>query len=82
MLQTEKETIMSIVYIRPKYGITGSIGEFFNAFGSIAHAVNNVASGASEFTEDLPRLGKASGEALSVRAEKNLKDQLALSADS
>ncbi len=69
-------------YIRPTYGISGSIGEFFNAFGSIAHAVNNVASGASEFTEDLPRRGKASGEALSVRAESNLRNQLALSQDS
>jgi hypothetical protein len=67
-----------IEYIRPTYGITGSIGEFFNAIGSIAHSINNVASGASEFTEDLPRLGKASGEALSVRAEQNLKNQLSL----
>jgi hypothetical protein len=66
-------------YVRKTYGITGSIGEFFNAIGSIAHSVNNVASGAAEFTEDLPRLGKASGEALSVRAEQNLRNQLALS---
>ncbi len=73
---------MSKKYIRPTYGITGSIGEIFNAIGSMAHSVNNVALGASEFTEDLPRLGKTSGEALSVRAEQNLKNQLALSQDS
>jgi len=62
-------------YLRPTYGITGSIVELFNAIGSIAHSVNNVASGASEFTEDLPR---ASGEALSDRVETNLANQLRL----
>ena len=71
-------TIKPVQYIRPTYGITGAIGALFNAIGSSCHAVDNIASSAAEFTEDLPRLAKASGEALSVRAEANLKAQLAL----
>lgn len=66
-------------YIRPSYGFFGSFTEIFNAVGAIAHTVNNVASSSAEFTEDMPRLAKASGEALSARAELNLRNQLELS---
>jgi hypothetical protein len=65
-------------YIRPSYGFWGSFSEIFNAVGAIAHTVNNVASSSAEFTEDMPRLAKASGEALSARAEANLRNQLEL----
>lgn len=65
-------------YIQPTYGFFGAITAIFNAVGASAQAVNNVASGAEQFTADLPRLGKASGEALSARAEINLRNQLEL----
>lgn len=68
-----------VPYIQPTYGFFGAITQIFNAIGASASAVNNVASGAAEFTSDLPRLGKASGQALSARAEQNLANQLALS---
>jgi hypothetical protein len=68
----------STPYIQPTYGFFGALTAIFNAVGASASAVNNVASGAAEFTADLPRLGKASGEALSARAELNLRNQLEL----
>ena len=67
-------------YIRRSYGILGGITEIFNAIGASARIINNTASGAAEFTEDLPRLGNISGKLMTARAEKALSDQSALAA--
>jgi hypothetical protein len=65
-------------FVRKTKGITGSIGAVFNAIGSIAGTIDNIAAGAEEATHALPELGHDSGQLLAKRAKKNLEAQLLL----
>lgn len=68
-------------YVAPTYGVLGAFKEVFNAIGATASNVNNLASGAAEFTSDLPKLGYLSGRIMTERAIKSLEDQKAIAAE-
>ena len=65
-------------FVRETKGFTGSIGAIFNAIGSLAGVVDNIAAGAEEATHALPELGHDAGRLMHKRVKRNLEAQLSL----